>query len=487
MTAAAAIESERLREALLDLERTRARQKEALDVAAQLFRCLHVFDAPRGPDRILHDFMIELRPMLGFEEAFFLAPDEGGGLRVTAATSPRFEGTRWSQGPMLRRAASGAPVSVFDVDCTEEWKALSAEARRGVKSALHVGLRAGTSTAFLVCTHPEVGFFAERQRRLAEQLAPLAAQALEKMERSFELARVNAALVREMSEREQAQRALERAQRDLLATARRAGMAEVATNVLHNVGNVLNSILTSATTVRSELQTAPVDHLRRAAEMLGAHADKLSGDRRAERLPELLSLLASEMERRREAILGELASLGTKLEHVAAIIDMQQEHAGTSAVIEEVDPVRIIDEALQINATGLERHRVSVERDLARVAPMRLDRHRLLLILVNLVRNAKCALESAAEPRRLRVRLRAESGVLRIEVSDNGEGIRPEHLPRIFEHGFTTREQGHGYGLHSGALAIKQMGGTIDVHSDGAGAGARFTIELPDPSGGTLK
>lgn len=137
------------------------------------------------------------------------------------------------------------------------------------------------------------------------------------MERSFELARVNAALVREMSEREQAQRALERAQRDLLATARRAGMAEVATNVLHNVGNVLNSILTSATTVRSELQTAPVDHLRRAAEMLGAHADKLSGDRRAERLPELLSLLASEMERRREAILGELASLGTKLEDVA--------------------------------------------------------------------------------------------------------------------------------------------------------------------------
>lgn len=172
MTAVAAIESERLREALLDLERTRALQKRRSTSPRSSSAASTSSTRPAGPIAYFMISMIELRPMLGFEEAFFLAPDEGGGLRVTAATSPRFEGTRWSQGPMLRRAASGAPVSVFDVDCTEEWKALSAEARRGVKSALHVGLRAGTSTAFLACTHPEVGFFAERQRRLAEQLAP---------------------------------------------------------------------------------------------------------------------------------------------------------------------------------------------------------------------------------------------------------------------------------------------------------------------------
>lgn len=479
MNGESALESERLRETLLDLERTRARQKEALDVAAQILRCLHVFDAPRAPDRILHDFMAELRPMLGFQEAFFLAPDEAGGLRVTAATSPRFEGTRWTPGAILARAGSGAPVSVFDVDYTEEWRALPADVKSGVKSALHLGLRAGTSTAFLVCTHSEVGYFAERQRRLAEQLAPLAAQALEKMERSFELARVNAALLREMGEREQAQRALEEAQRELLATARRAGMAEVATNILHNVGNVLNSILTSATTVQSEVKAVPVDHLRRAAELLGTHAGRLSGDRRAELLPEFFSRIAVEIERRREAILAELQSLGEKLDHVAAIIEVEQQIAGTSPLVEQVDPAKIIEEALQINAAALRQHRVTVERHIASGVTARLERHRLLQVLVNLISNARYALQEAPEPRRLSLRTRASKDILRIEVEDSGSGIRPEHLGRIFEHGFTTREAGHGYGLHSGALAIKQMGGTIDVHSDGVGRGARFTIHLP--------
>lgn len=479
MSGDASMESERLREALLDLERTRARQKEALEVSAQLLRCLRVFDAPRSPDRIIPELLEELRAVLGFQEAFFLAPGEGDELRVTASTSPRFEGTRWRSGSLFRRAAAGGPVAVFDVGFVQEWQEQPAHVTEGVKSALHIGLRAAARPAFLVCTHGGVGFFADRHRQLAGQFAPLASQALDKLERTQELARVNAALKQEIAEREQAQRALEQAQRDLLATARRAGMAEVATNMLHNVGNVLNSILAAAATAKDRAKTLPVEHVTRAAELLATLAPRLAGDRRAELLPEFLSKVAAELARDREAILDELGGVASRLEHVATIVDMQQSLAGRAALVESVEPASVIEDALQINAAGLARHRVVIERDLAPVPPVRLDKHRLLQVLVNLVSNAKYALDGVPEPRRLVVRMRAEGDRLRIEVADNGIGIAPEDLQRVFQHGFTTRKGGHGYGLHSGALAIKQMGGHIDVESGGRGAGARFTIELP--------
>jgi signal transduction histidine kinase len=69
--------------------------------------------------------------------------------------------------------------------------------------------------------------------------------------------------------------------------------------------------------------------------------------------------------------------------------------------------------------------------------------------------------------------------LVRISVTDNGVGIRPEHLTHIFEHGFTTRKDGHGFGLHSGAIAAKEMGGSLAVYSAGPDQGATFTLSLP--------
>jgi signal transduction histidine kinase len=58
-------------------------------------------------------------------------------------------------------------------------------------------------------------------------------------------------------------------------------------------------------------------------------------------------------------------------------------------------------------------------------------------------------------------------------------GIPAENLTRIFNHGFTTRKDRHGFGLHSGALAAAQLGGSLTVRSDGLGRGAAFILELP--------
>jgi signal transduction histidine kinase len=104
----------------------------------------------------------------------------------------------------------------------------------------------------------------------------------------------------------------------------------------------------------------------------------------------------------------------------------------------------------------------------------------VLQILVNLISNATRAMEAVTDrPRRLTLRLQASGASLRVCVRDDGEGISPENLTRIFAHGFTTRKTGHGFGLHSCALAARQMGGILTAQSEGPGKGATFTLEFP--------
>jgi sensor histidine kinase regulating citrate/malate metabolism len=112
---------------------------------------------------------------------------------------------------------------------------------------------------------------------------------------------------------------------------------------------------------------------------------------------------------------------------------------------------------------------------------MLLDRHKVLQILTNLISNAIYALSKSTNQEKILALSVNEfkQGHIRIEVRDNGIGIPAENMPRIFEHGFTTKEKGHGFGLHSTALSINELNGSIVVHSDGPGKGALFTIELP--------
>jgi signal transduction histidine kinase len=159
---------------------------------------------------------------------------------------------------------------------------------------------------------------------------------------------------------------------------------------------------------------------------------------------------------------------------------MQQNYAKFAGVTEVVNVTDLVEDSLRLDATALARHGVELAREYAEVAPITVEKHKVVQILVNLVRNALYACrDSGRDGRRITVRVNSSNGFARISVADNGVGIAPENLTRIFGHGFTTRKDGHGFGLHSGALAAKEMGGALHVHSDGPGQGATFTLELP--------
>ena len=159
---------------------------------------------------------------------------------------------------------------------------------------------------------------------------------------------------------------------------------------------------------------------------------------------------------------------------------MQQNYAKVSGVVETVKVADLVEDALRMNAGALVRHEVGLARDFAETPPISVEKHKVLQILVNLIRNAKYACdESGRKDKQITLKIFQREQWVCIAVMDNGVGIPPENRTRIFNHGFTTRKEGHGFGLHSGALAAKELGGTLTAHSDGLGHGATFTLELP--------
>ncbi|OJH37084.1 ATP-binding protein [Cystobacter ferrugineus] len=318
----------------------------------------------------------------------------------------------------------------------------------------------------------ELGQLARAFRSMADQV----------QRREEELRHANEDLEQRVEERTHE---LKEVHMQLVQTARRAGMAEIATNVLHNVGNVLNSVYTSAQLAKERVVDLRVEHVGRIALLLQERQSDLgtflTQDTRGRNVMPLLNKLGQNLLDERQQIVSLLDEVGRYTEHVGDIVKVQQNYARTPRLHESVRLADLVEDALRINSAGLIRHQVKVVRHLAALPPILTDKNKTLMILVNLVSNAKYAMDGVPPAERtLRVELEpAESDRVRIQVHDNGMGIAPEMLTRIFQYGFTTREEGHGFGLHSSAIAAQEMGGSLTVHSNGPGHGATFTLELP--------
>jgi two-component system NtrC family sensor kinase len=286
---------------------------------------------------------------------------------------------------------------------------------------------------------------------------------------------------------EERTRELENIHKQLVDASRRGGMAEIATNVLHNVGNVLNSVNVSTGLLVENIKKSKTARLAQIAGLLQEHAPDLgefiTTDPKGKQLPGYLTLLAEHLQAEQATLVGELDSLRRNVEHIKEIVAMQQSYATFGGVKEIINVVHLVEDSLRMSGGALIRHGVEVIREFETVPPLNVEKHKILQILVNLVRNAKHACQDSDRvDKRVTVHVANGEGRIKISVMDNGVGIPPENLTRIFNHGFTTRKDGHGFGLHSGALAAKDMGGSLTVRSAGPGQGATFTLELPGPT-----
>jgi signal transduction histidine kinase len=263
-------------------------------------------------------------------------------------------------------------------------------------------------------------------------------------------------------------------------------MAEVATGVLHNVGNVLNSANVSVSLLREAVRNSELPQLARTVGLLETRRDTLAeflrDDARGRLVLPFLGQLSTQLDAEHRRLAEEIGTLQRSIEHIKEIVAMQQTFARTAAVIEEVSAAELLRHCLEIHQGSLDRHQVRFELEIAPDVPaLTTDRHNVLQILNNFVSNAIHATKAKLPGQRLIV-VRAErldADRVALSVRDNGAGIPPENLPRIFRLGFTTRKDGHGFGLHSGVLAARSLGGALDVFSAGAGQGATFTLTLP--------
>jgi C4-dicarboxylate-specific signal transduction histidine kinase len=294
-------------------------------------------------------------------------------------------------------------------------------------------------------------------------------------------------MIDSLKEKEEAERKLAEAQKQLLDTAHKAGMADIATGILHNFGNVLTSVNSSAEEIRSTVTNSKVQSFVKANELLKEHIDHigefLTDDERGKKLPEFYLKLGVVLQEENDKIQKNMNRIEDKIRTMKGIVETQQEFAKADFHSEREDIPRIIDDVLTIQKDLIESSGVHIAKAYQKPLRCKVHKYKLVQVLINLVKNAIESMNSNDFWNRAK-ELTIETGTIDeandfVRVSDNGCGIPPENLVTIFNHGFTTKEKGHGFGLHASANAMTEMGGSISVQSDGEGKGASFIVTLP--------
>jgi two-component system NtrC family sensor kinase len=326
-----------------------------------------------------------------------------------------------------------------------------------------------------------------RRSRVQTKLNTRVSEQTAELTRSNEELKLRAASLRaELDERQLMDSEMAKVHQELLAVTRKAGMSEVATGVLHNVGNVLNSVNVSACLLTNHLRRSKMEYLASAMQLFKKHrldlGNFLMNDEKGKKLPEYLDELVKHLDGEQRLLIREADSIRSKIEHIKEIVATQQSYGRVSGVAERICVTKLMDDVLQINATELAEQKIQVHREYApRLPEIIVDKHKVLQILLNVLSNAKHAcVDSAQDDKRVTVTITIDSDKVKISIHDNGVGIPAANLNKIFNHGFTTRiKNGHGFGLHSGALAASEIRGQLTAHSDGPNTGATFTLELP--------
>ncbi len=375
----------------------------------------------------------------------------------------RLEGESWSN------PITTAPVRI-PKPVTRQWwfRSLSAAF---LLVLIYLGVDYATSKRMSKKLENLVG---ERTARLEEKIVEhQAAEA-----RYQELNRELDARVRERTA------AMEAMQKDLMESAHYAGMAEIATSVLHNVGNILNSISTAGYLLNETLEKSAVSTLERANEILALHVDDfaafLQNDPRAPNLLKMYLSLGTRFKSENHKLREQLGHLMNRIQTIKDVVSQQHNYTSNVYQSEEVNLEGQIETALTILEEGMAAHGVKVHVQCEEVPLVRVQKTKLIHTLVNILKNAREAVQmTGSQGGSIQVRLYRDKSMVVLSIQDTGIGIEPENLPRIFTHGFTTKKTGHGFGLHSCANAMKEMNGTIEALSEGKGKGATFVLKFP--------
>lgn len=353
----------------------------------------------------------------------------------------------------------------------------------GVKSILCLPIIRQTDLVGVLYleNHLMPGAFTRDRSEMLRMLAPQIAVSIENARFIGNMAALNENLKIEIREREKTELELKKAQQIALANARAAGKAEFATSVLHNINNILNSVSLACQTLKTQLEQTGSPKLARVADLINSAEDLahfLTEDKRGKLLPEYITQLGHVLNTEQDEMSKEVFSLEKNIDLMKGIIKSQQETAKGALSMETLDPNALVEDALHIQAENLRKHDVVVSKELVEAQAVQGRKAELVHILVNLVKNAVEAMGFSDE-RTLHISSEVVDDNLELSIQDSGVGISPKQMARMFTHGYTTKQDGHGFGLAYCKREMQAMKGDLVVRSEGEGKGARFTLVLP--------
>jgi PAS domain S-box-containing protein len=326
----------------------------------------------------------------------------------------------------------------------------------------------------------------ESEAKLRDFTTRLKSEIEERKAIQLQLEAKKVSLEKEIVERIRMEKEVEKVHHQLVDASRRAGMAQIATGVLHNVGNVLNSANISTDILEQNARNSRLQKLSDLVRLLNEHAgdlaEFLTRDPKGQKVVGYLKSLEEYVQLEQNQRLEELGNLKQHMEHMREIVAMQQDYTKTtSTVCQMASLADVVEDSLLMHSAAFARHEVRLVKEFADIPPFLLDRHKVLQILINVLNNAKQACdENTSGDKWVAVRVQAvNANQATVEIEDNGRGIAPENLQKIFNHGFTTRVDGHGFGLHSSANAATEMHGSLTARSEGIGKGATFILTIP--------
>jgi signal transduction histidine kinase len=294
-------------------------------------------------------------------------------------------------------------------------------------------------------------------------------------------------IVMDITERKDAEKELFKLNHQLISSARKAGMSEVATSMLHNVGNTLNSVNISINLIKNCFDQLDFNTIYQATEMLLTHAETLADflktDPKGQLLPRFFTESKTHTIEIYQDLNAEIARLLDNIKHIENIVNLQGALSGSSSLVEKVSAHDLIFSALEITQECLNKSNILVYHEISNPLNLHTDKNKLLQILVNLIQNAKDAVLENTNVSKKEIKIFCKhlphTDKISISIEDNGVGITENMLTKIFSFGFTTKTAGHGFGLHISALLAKELGGSLKVESEGLGRGSRFILNLP--------
>ncbi|MEH6347095.1 MAG: ATP-binding protein [Bermanella sp.] len=287
--------------------------------------------------------------------------------------------------------------------------------------------------------------------------------------------------IHDTSKRVENEKNVKRLNQRLVSASRKVGVAEVATSILHNVGNILNSVHISTNLISDTLQNSRIKGINKLADIMSNKKEFFNDKDKVEMIPEYLNSLAARIDQEREITMKEVTLLNNNINHIEEIISSQQQFASTSSSYEWATLSDLVEDAININRDIIDQYNFNLIKEFEDIKDVNIEKFKIMQILVNLITNAKDAILQSKNKNPtiiLRIRSINESSI-ELTVQDNGIGISEDINKKIFSYGFTTKKTGHGFGLHSCALTAKEMGGKLIMHSAGHKLGAKFVLIIP--------